>query len=195
MVTNIRQTDKELTLTINTGVLQANMKADVPGWGKLWFDLTAMTNIFSYAQMVDHHPVTYDSTKEDAFIVHLPYKQVKFMQENVLYVYRPPYVKQPAITNDTKVACDNKLQRATNNSMVLCDNKTQCTRAHNKLQPARAHMSARNMVKYDNKVQFLETVDENKKFYTKRQFERAKRARELFYSLGYPSINNMKAII
>jgi hypothetical protein len=102
----------------------------------------AMMNIFSYAQMVDLHPVTYDSTKEDAFIVHLPHKQVKFMQENGLYVYRPPYVKQPTITNDTKVACDNKLQTA------------------------RAHTSARNMVKYDNKVQFLETVDENKKFYT-----------------------------
>jgi hypothetical protein len=38
----------------------------------------AMMNIFSYAQMVDRHPVTYDSTKEDAFIVHLQHKQVKF---------------------------------------------------------------------------------------------------------------------
>jgi hypothetical protein len=55
------------------------MKANVPGWGEVWFDPTAMTNIFSYAQMVDRHPVTYDSTKEDAFIVHLPHKQVKFM--------------------------------------------------------------------------------------------------------------------
>jgi hypothetical protein len=33
MVTNIQQTDEELTLTINAGVLQMNMKADVPGWG------------------------------------------------------------------------------------------------------------------------------------------------------------------
>jgi hypothetical protein len=98
-----------------------------------------MTNIFSYAQMVDRHPVTYDSTKEDAFIVHLPHKQVKFTRENGLYVYRPPYVKQPAIT---KVAYDNKLQRT-------------------KLQPTTV----------DNQAQFLETVDENKKFYTKRQFE------------------------
>jgi hypothetical protein len=147
------------------------MKADVPGWGEVWFDPTAMTNIFSYAQMVDRHPVTYDSTKEDAFIVHLPHKQVKFTRENGLYVYRPPYLKQPTITNDTKVACDNKLQ------------------------PARAHTSAHNIVKYDNKVQFLETVDENKKFYTKRQFEQAERARKLLYSLGYPSINDMKAII
>jgi hypothetical protein len=82
--------------------------------------------------MVDRHPVTYDSTKEDAFIVHLPHKQVKFTWENGLYVYRPPYVKQPVIT---------------------------------KLQPTTV----------DNQAQFLETVDENKKFYTKRhQFEWAK---------------------
>jgi hypothetical protein len=139
------------------------MKADVPGWGEVWFDPTAMTNIFSYAQMVDRHPVTYDSTKEDAFIVHLLHKQVKFTRENGLYVYRPPYVKQPVIT---KVAYDNKLQRA-------------------KLQPTTV----------DNQAQFLETVDENKKFYTKCQFEQAKRARKLLYSLGYPSINDMKAII
>jgi hypothetical protein len=60
MVTNIRQTNKELTITTNAGVLQTKMKADVPGWGEVWFDPTAMTNIFSYAQMVDRHPVTYD---------------------------------------------------------------------------------------------------------------------------------------
>jgi hypothetical protein len=54
------------------------MKADVPGWGEIWFNLKAMTNIFSYAQMVDCHPVMYDSTKEDVFIVHLLHKQVKF---------------------------------------------------------------------------------------------------------------------
>jgi hypothetical protein len=28
------------------------MKADVPGWGEVWFNPAAMTNIFSYAQMV-----------------------------------------------------------------------------------------------------------------------------------------------
>jgi hypothetical protein len=78
MVTNIQQTDEELTLTINAGVLQMNMKADVPGWGEVWINPTAMTNIFSYAQMVDQYPFTYDSKNQDAFIVHLPHKQVKF---------------------------------------------------------------------------------------------------------------------
>jgi hypothetical protein len=71
MVTNIQQTDEELTLTTNAGVLQMNMKADVPGWGEVWFNPTAISNIFSYTQMVNHHPVTHDSTKEDAFILHL----------------------------------------------------------------------------------------------------------------------------
>jgi hypothetical protein len=64
---------------------------------------------------------------------------------------------------------------------VVDDNKLQCT----KLQP----------MTVDNRAQFLETVDENKKFYTKHQFKRAKQDRKLLYSLGYPSINNMKAII
>jgi hypothetical protein len=63
----------------------------------------------------------YDSTKEDAFIVHLLHK-VKFTWENRIYVYMPPYVKQLTIKDDK--------------------------------------------VKFDSKVQFLETVDENKKFYT-----------------------------
>jgi hypothetical protein len=33
---------------------------------------------FQYAQMVNGYPVMYDSNKEDAFIVHLLHKQVKF---------------------------------------------------------------------------------------------------------------------
>lgn len=43
--------------------------------------------------------------------------------------------------------------------------------------------------------QFLTTVEENKTFYTQRQFERAKRARELYHALGTPSLNDFKAII
>jgi hypothetical protein len=35
----------------------------------------------------------------------------------------------------------------------------------------------------DNQAQFLETVDENKKFYTKRQLEQAKRACKLLILL------------
>ena len=41
----------------------------------------------------------------------------------------------------------------------------------------------------------LNTGEENKVFYTECQFERAKRAHDLFHALGTPSINDFKAII
>ena len=47
-----------------------------------------------------------------------------------------------------------------------------------------------------NTLRFLlNTVEENKTFYTQRQFERAKRARDLYHALGTPSINDFKAIL
>jgi hypothetical protein len=45
------------------------------------------------------------------------------------------------------------------------------------------------------KTQFVNTVDENKSFYTERQFKRATRARQLFHALGTPSIGDLKAVI
>jgi len=145
MVSNIRDTDETLSLTTNAGVLTTTKKADVPGWGEVWFNPEAVTNIFSLAHMVDRYPVTYDAAKEDAFIVHLPHQQVKFNRDpSGLYVYKPPNVAKPPTEVD---------------------------------------------------AQFINTLEENKTFYTQRQFERAKRARELLHSLGTPSINDLKAII
>ena len=61
MVTNIHKVNEMLTLTMNAGVLQINMKADLPGWGEIWFDLKSIMNIFSHAKMADHYPITYDN--------------------------------------------------------------------------------------------------------------------------------------
>jgi hypothetical protein len=44
-------------------------------------------------------------------------------------------------------------------------------------------------------AQFVTTLDENKKFYTERQFREGKRARDLFHALGTPSVHDLKAII
>jgi hypothetical protein len=45
------------------------------------------------------------------------------------------------------------------------------------------------------KFTLVNTVEENKLAYTNRQFERAKKARELYHALGTPSISDFKAII
>jgi hypothetical protein len=41
----------------------------------------------------------------------------------------------------------------------------------------------------------MNSVEENKAFYTHRQFERAKRARDLYHAIGTPSLDDFRAII
>jgi hypothetical protein len=43
--------------------------------------------------------------------------------------------------------------------------------------------------------QFMTTVQENKAFFTERQFQRAKKARDLYNALGSPSVKDFKAIL
>jgi len=42
---------------------------------------------------------------------------------------------------------------------------------------------------------FLNSVKENRNFYSERQFEKAKQARDLYHAIGTPSINDFKAVI
>ena len=66
------------------------MKTDLPQWGEVWFNNKAITNIFSYAKIADRHRITYDSEKEDAFIVYLPNKSILFERVRMnLYVFKP----------------------------------------------------------------------------------------------------------
>ena len=44
-------------------------------------------------------------------------------------------------------------------------------------------------------MQFLTTVEENKEFYSERQIAGAKKARDLFHTLGCPSVDDMRAAI
>ena len=69
-------TNGSMHLATNGGSMVNNMKADLPQWVEVWFNDKAITNIFSYAKMADRYMITYESEKEDAFIVHLPDKPV-----------------------------------------------------------------------------------------------------------------------
>ena len=48
---------------------------------------------------------------------------------------------------------------------------------------------------YNTGICHVETVAENKKFYTDRQVSRAKRARDLLHSIGCPSVDDLKNLI
>ena len=50
-------------------------------------------------------------------------------------------------------------------------------------------------IKNQPRLQLLNTVEENKSFYTQRQFDQAKRARDLYHALGTPSLHDFKAML
>jgi hypothetical protein len=49
--------------------------------------------------------------------------------------------------------------------------------------------------KWNNEVALVTTIEENKMFFTQRQYQRAKKARELYHALGTPLIKDFKNII
>ena len=61
-------------MATNAGTRTVVSEAIVPNYGVVTFDEEAIANIFSLANMVKKtgYRVTYDSCKEDAFIVHAP---------------------------------------------------------------------------------------------------------------------------
>ena len=48
-----------LSLTTNAGVMMTNLKAELPGYGTVWFDHQAMTNALSLRNIAKLYPVRY----------------------------------------------------------------------------------------------------------------------------------------
>ena len=73
LVSNIRSSYRgDMLVSKNGGLLVTKNKADVPEWGEVWSNPKAITNIFSFAEMVDRYKITYDSANGNAFQVHMP---------------------------------------------------------------------------------------------------------------------------
>jgi hypothetical protein len=71
LVENITTTATTLAITTNAGVKQSNQEATVPGFGKVYYDKDAIANIFGFSNLKKKHRITYDSKKEDAFLVYM----------------------------------------------------------------------------------------------------------------------------
>ena len=72
LVCNETKIEKTLNLACNAGVLKTDHQAKVPGCGSVWFDDSAIANVFSLAKMVKKHRVQFDSAVESAFVMHGP---------------------------------------------------------------------------------------------------------------------------
>ena len=78
LVQDIQTSSKTLSLAMNAGVKQSNCKANVPGFGKVFYNEDAIANIFGFLDVKKKHQITYNSNKEDAFLVHMDNEIIKF---------------------------------------------------------------------------------------------------------------------
>jgi F0F1-type ATP synthase alpha subunit len=78
LVQDIQTSSKTVSLATNAGVKQSNRKANVPGFGKVYYYEDAIANIFGFSNLKEKDQITYDSNKEDAFLVHIDNEILKF---------------------------------------------------------------------------------------------------------------------
>jgi hypothetical protein len=102
----------------NAGTKKIELEATVPGFGPTWFDPHQIANIYGFSHMVDEHRITYDSDKEDAFLVHSDNNgTIKFERTpDGLYVYRPTakFKKAVAASKETILPNDCGGKRTSN---------------------------------------------------------------------------------
>ena len=118
-VTEIRASKHGLQMATNAGVKRVTTEADVPGYGRTWYNNDGIANIFSFANMKDKHRVTYDSAKEDAFLIHVSdNKIVKFKRSpEGLYGFKPgaDFVKEVAEFKGQLPSADKPTEMGVNN--------------------------------------------------------------------------------
>ena len=169
LVSKIRVSRSPIGMATNAGNKKLSLEGQVDGFGTVYYDPSQMANIFGFADTVDKHRVTYDSAKEDAFVVHMSDKTIKFKRTpEGLYAFKPgdSYLKSVA---------DEK-------SMGPITGVT--------------HMQLPDSDDSESEVSLaISSVSENRKGYTQRQFADAKRARRLYHVIGCPTTENFKHIL
>lgn len=73
----------------NSGVQFSTLKGTLPGYGTVWHNPHSLANVLSLSRVSQHYRVTFDSSAEQAFVVHRPDGTVtKFIQhDNGLYYH------------------------------------------------------------------------------------------------------------
>ena len=95
---------------MNTGVKKSNQEALVPGFGKVYYNKDAIANIFGFSDLKKTHRITYDADKDDAFLVHMNDKILKFE-------CTPEGLYQYEVSKDNKSDLKDETQSGTTNSI------------------------------------------------------------------------------
>ena len=86
LVKDIRQSNTTLKMHTNAGSKESNQQVTMPGFGNVWFHEDGIANTFGFGDLVSKYRITYDSEKEDAFLVHMEHKTVNLQERLKDYI-------------------------------------------------------------------------------------------------------------
>jgi len=175
-------------MNTNAGAHTLNLKAEVPAFGKVYYDPDHIANIFGLAKMVDTADyVTFDSRIDDAFHVWRDERETIFARTPAnLYTCKPTahYLEQIATSKNMLPPPDDS--EPTVQATALIDD---AFAYHFFMHPNPAPDD-------DPEFQFLlKTVTDNLKLYTKCKQKDAKLASIAFHGTGRKPIPKLKAFI
>jgi hypothetical protein len=78
LLNNIRFVKNTMTIETNGGIMVTNQKGFLKGYGDVWYHEKAITNILCLKNVKMKYRVTYDSSKDNVFMVHKPDRVVCF---------------------------------------------------------------------------------------------------------------------
>ena len=89
-LSNVKPSPAMSQLHTNAGPIKISKQGTLPGYGTVLYHEDALTNIMSLSKMTDKYRVTFDSNKDNAFLVHTPEGIVWFGRNaSGLYTHAP----------------------------------------------------------------------------------------------------------
>ena len=130
LVTNIRVNNKPITMQTNDGYIKIVLEGQVVDQIKARFGLSHIANIFGFIHMTDKYRSTYNSDKEDAFIMHTYNGIIKFRRTpEGLYSYKQSasYLKQVVETKYMSPPTETSGSQLSNMVSTMPENCKGCT--------------------------------------------------------------------
>ena len=80
LLNNIRKSNRSLAFLSTGGRTTNDLQGDLRGYGRVWFHPGGIAKILSLSKVADKYRVSYDSTGENKFLVHLPRGKLHILQ-------------------------------------------------------------------------------------------------------------------
>ena len=81
LLKNTRKYDRSLENFSTGGRTTTDLQGDLPGYGTVWFHPGGVANILSLSKVTDKYRMSYDSTVENKFLVHLPVGRIRYFTQ------------------------------------------------------------------------------------------------------------------